>query len=112
MPPMPCLGGRRTSKDLFFALHQSPSPMPRVPRGRGRAMNRFICTMVLMLLAAVPPTLAKTVRIPITRMNTVPVPCGEDPLRTCHNRWHPNIPAVASADPGDIVIFETRDAFD
>src|SRR5215470_19171555 len=75
-------------------------------------MKRFICSMALMLIAAVPGTLAKTVHIPITRMNNVPVPCGEDPLRTCHNRWHPNIPAVAAADPGDIVIFETRDAFD
>jgi len=75
-------------------------------------MKRFICTTVLLLVAAVPGTLAKTVRIPITRMNTVPVPCGEDPVRTCHNRWHPNIPAVAFADPGDTVIFETRDAFD
>jgi formamidase len=30
----------------------------------------------------------------------------------CHNRWHPAIPAVAAADPGDVVVFGTRDAFD
>jgi formamidase len=30
----------------------------------------------------------------------------------CHNRWHPAIPGVATADPGDVVVFGTRDAFD
>lgn len=29
-----------------------------------------------------------------------------------HNRWHPDIPAVVSCDPGDIVEMQTRDAFD
>ena len=36
--------------------------------------------------------------------------CVNDPK--CHNRWHPAIPAVATADPGDVVVFGTRDAFD
>ena len=36
--------------------------------------------------------------------------CVNDP--NCHNRWHPNIPAVAEASPGDVVVFGTRDAFD
>lgn len=36
--------------------------------------------------------------------------CADDPR--CHNRWHPAIPAVATAKPGDTVIFGTRDAFD
>jgi formamidase len=36
--------------------------------------------------------------------------CVDDPR--CHNRWHHAIPRVASADPGDIVVFGTRDAFD
>ena len=36
--------------------------------------------------------------------------CADDPK--CHNRWHHAIPAVAAADPGDIVVFGTRDAFD
>jgi len=40
----------------------------------------------------------------------VPVPCVDDP--NCHNRFHPAIPAVARANPGDVVVFETRDAFD
>lgn len=58
------------------------------------------------------PAPGKPVHIPITRVDTVPVPCSEEPLQTCHNRWHPGIPAAAEADPGDTVIFETRDAFD
>ena len=36
--------------------------------------------------------------------------CANDPL--CHNRWHPDIPPVATANSGDIAIFGTRDAFD
>ena len=36
--------------------------------------------------------------------------CINDPK--CHNRWHYAIPRVASADPGDVVVFGTRDAFD
>ena len=66
-----------------------------------------------LIAGAAAPSFAKTVRIPVSRgAGGVPVPCGEDPLRTCHNRWHPEIPDAAEADPGDTVIFETRDAFD
>ena len=36
--------------------------------------------------------------------------CVNDPK--CHNRWHYAIPRVATADPGDVVVFGTRDAFD
>jgi formamidase len=36
--------------------------------------------------------------------------CANDPK--CHNRWHPAIPPVAAANPGDVVVFGTRDAFD
>jgi formamidase len=73
-------------------------------------MNSIILTAAALLLAS--PSLAKTVRLRVTRVATVPVPCADEPLRTCHNRWHPGIPAAASADPGDTVVFETRDAFD
>ena len=31
---------------------------------------------------------------------------------TGHNRWHPDIPPVVTCDPGDEVVFQTRDAFD
>jgi formamidase len=36
--------------------------------------------------------------------------CAND--AKCHNRWHPDIPLVASANSGDIAVFGTRDAFD
>ena len=36
--------------------------------------------------------------------------CVNDPK--CHNRWHHAVPAVATAKPGDVVVFGTRDAFD
>jgi formamidase len=74
-------------------------------------MNRVL--LLALIAAAAAPSFAKTVRIPVTRgAGGVPVPCGEDPLRTCHNRWHPDIPEAAVASGGDTVIFETRDAFD
>ena len=75
-------------------------------------MNRIIPVAAALLAAASWPVSAKTVRIPVTRVDNVPVPCADEPLRTCHNRWHPAIPAAASANPGDTVVFETRDAFD
>lgn len=54
---------------------------------------------------------AKVMRIPVIRdASGVPVECTLDPK--CHNRFHPAIPPVAFADPGDTVVFETRDAFD
>ena len=36
--------------------------------------------------------------------------CSDDP--NCFNRYHPDIPAVATASPGDFIVFETRDALD
>ena len=66
----------------------------------------------LLLAIAAGPTFAKQVRIPITRIKDVPVKCADEPLGTCHNRWHPGIKAVMDADLGDLVTFETRDAFD
>ena len=36
--------------------------------------------------------------------------CVDDP--NCMNRYHPAIPAVAEANPGDIVVLHTRDALD
>jgi len=36
---------------------------------------------------------------------------GEEPA-TGHNRWHEAIEPVVEADPGDTVVYETRDAFD
>ena len=36
--------------------------------------------------------------------------CAND--KNCSNRYHPNIPAVAKANPGDMIILHTRDALD
>jgi formamidase len=38
-------------------------------------------------------------------------PLSKQP-ETGHNRWHPDIPPVVRCQPGDEVIFETRDALD
>ena len=48
---------------------------------------------------------AKTVVIPKTGER-----CVNDPK--CHNRWHHAVPPAAHANPGDVVVFGTRDAFD
>jgi len=72
----------------------------------------FTTAAALVALTAARPSLAATVRIPITRVRNVPVPCAEERLGSCHNRWHPAIRPAATANPGDTVIFETRDAFD
>src|SRR5688572_8513590 len=36
--------------------------------------------------------------------------CSDDP--NCFNRYHPSIKPVARVSPGQIVVIETRDAFD
>jgi len=36
--------------------------------------------------------------------------CADDP--NCFNRYHPAIPTVATAEPGQLIVFETRDALD
>ncbi len=36
--------------------------------------------------------------------------CVDDP--NCHNRWHHDIKPVATAKPGDVITFGTRDALD
>ena len=36
--------------------------------------------------------------------------CIDD--KNCFNRYHPNIPPAAKADPGDMIILHTRDALD
>lgn len=79
-------------------------------------MRHQIMLLSASLLMAAPlvladPALGKEIRIPIVRdARGVPVPCVDDP--NCHNRFHPQIRAVARANPGDVVVFETRDAFD
>src|SRR6266851_1367431 len=106
------LGGGQ-GEDLSPANLPSPTPPGRADCRAGRGAMKSILITAALVAAAAGPSFAKQVRIPVTRgAGGVPVPCGEDPLRTCHNRWHPDIPAAAEANPGDTVIFETRDAFD
>jgi len=38
-------------------------------------------------------------------------PLSQQP-HTGHNRWHPDIPAIVEADPGEEVVLQTRDALD
>jgi formamidase len=79
-----------------------------------RSWNSKLRALVLVaawIMAGAAPATAKEVRISILRdANGVPVPCVFDPH--CHNRFHPAIPPIAVANPGDLVVFETRDAFD
>jgi formamidase len=72
----------------------------------------FTTAATIVVLTAAQPSFARTVRLAVTRVGNVPVPCAEERLGTCHNRWHPAIRPAATANPGDTVIFETRDAFD
>src|SRR6516164_1397765 len=72
----------------------------------------FTTAAAMVVLTAAQPSFASTVRIRVTRAGNVPVPCAEERLGTCHNRWHPAIRPAATANPGDTVIFETRDALD
>jgi formamidase len=66
-------------------------------------LSLVLFTVVVAATAA--PALAKTVKIPKTGAK-----CADD--KACHNRWHHEIKPVATADPGDTVVFGTRDAFD
>src|SRR5438105_6649882 len=36
----------------------------------------------------------------------------EQEPRTGHNRWHPDVEPVLEVEPGELVVFETRDALD
>ncbi len=79
-------------------------------------MRAPIMVVWVLLVVAAPAVLADRARGKETRLTVVrdargvPVPCTQDPV--CHNRFHPDIRAVARANPGDVVVFETRDAFD
>ncbi len=73
------------------------------------AARRRVALIGSLLIAALPLAAAarpdRTITIPKTGAR-----CADDPR--CHNRWHPAIRPVATAQPGDTVVFGTRDAFD
>jgi formamidase len=66
----------------------------------------FAVLFSLLVLAVGPEVAgARTVKIGKTGPR-----CVND--SNCHNRWHHAIRPAATADPGDLVVFETRDALD
>ena len=67
--------------------------------------------ILLLLGSSVLVEAQAVVRIPVQRgAGGAPVPCAQDAV--CHNRIHPAIKPGAFAEPGDLVVFETRDAAD
>src|SRR5262249_12847269 len=70
----------------------------------------FATAAAMVVLTTAGSSFGRTIRIPVTRTGSVPVPCAEERLGTCHNRWHPAIRPEATAKPGDTVIFETPEA--
>ena len=66
----------------------------------------------VLMFGVTAAAVADTIYLPITRDGAWPVKCAKETLGTCHNRWHPDIKPAATANPGDTVIFETRDALD
>src|ERR1700686_2293393 len=104
------LPGKWAAKSLSLRVASSgPVAGAGLPGG---PMKNAAFFAAALLAAVAGPSFAKNLRIPITRINSVPVKCAAEPLGTCHNRWHPGIDPVMEANPGDIVTFETRDAFD
>jgi formamidase len=76
-------------------------------------MNRK--TLILALPFAFAMSLAHADTTDVTWRDTVTVAkdgahCVDDP--NCFNRYHPAIPPVARANPGDEIILHTRDALD
>src|SRR5687767_3800581 len=81
----------------------------------GKAMSRLLRTIgwTSLLFAMIAPVNADTTKV--THETAVVVAkegshCSDDP--NCFNRYHPNIKPVARASPGQVVVIQTRDAFD
>jgi formamidase len=77
-----------------------------------KGMTRGLATV---LLAGAAATSAGADTADVTWQNRVVIEkqgahCVDDP--NCFNRYHPDIPTVASANPGDFIVFHTRDALD
>ncbi|MEM6849877.1 MAG: acetamidase/formamidase family protein [Pseudomonadota bacterium] len=65
------------------------------------------------LIGLTGPALADTTEVKwreTVRVDKAGEHCVDDP--NCFNRYHPEIPMVARANPGDLIIIETRDALD
>ena len=80
-----------------------------------RSVTLLAVTVGATLFAAAGANAQQTLDQPRAEKHTVTIPktgarCNNDPK--CHNRWHPAISPVASANSGDTAVFGTRDAFD
>ena len=73
-------------------------------------MHRMKCGIVLALLTVLTVGVASAVYAKTLRLPKTGARCADD--TRCHNRWHPGIKPVTTADPGDVLIYETRDALD
>lgn len=69
-----------------------------------RALTLSFSVALLASLAAFTDSTAEII------VGDVSVGCAEDPA--CINRLHPDIPAIANADPGERIVFFGRDAYD
>ena len=71
-------------------------------------MYRVLLSCLLLSVMVLP--FAASADAKEVRLKRTGVHCGEDP--NCHNRWHWAIKPRARANPGDMIIYETRDALD
>lgn len=64
----------------------------------------------LLLMAPILAVAAAESVAPEIVVGDISVGCVEDPA--CMNRLHPDIPMIAEAEPGQRIVFNSRDAFD
>ncbi|MDX1379929.1 MAG: acetamidase/formamidase family protein [Xanthomonadales bacterium] len=73
--------------------------------GEEICMSKQFTRIVVSMLALLPCALQADVTI-----GDPEVRCEQDPA--CFNRFHPDVPMIARAKPGERIVFEGRDAFD
>ena len=86
---------------------------PAAANRKGEGMRIGLKLAGVAALMAITPAVADTTEV--TWTSTVVVEkegahCVDDP--NCFNRYHPDIPTVARAQPGEMIVFHTRDALD
>ena len=78
----------------------------------GKMLKRVIYIFVFTVLYSFAATADTTDQTWMTKVELTKtgMHCADD--RNCFNRYHPNIPMAANANPGDFIILHTRDALD
>ena len=78
----------------------------------GKMLKRVIYIFVFTVLYSFVATADTTDQKWMTKVELTKtgMHCADD--RNCFNRYHPNIPMAAKANPGDFIILHTRDALD